>query len=65
MTASTALGDPSHAPGDFQEALLGSMEPTKPTGVVPILMMAKGDQPTTEVHPYHDYALLGIGNVMR
>ena len=65
MMAPTALGDPPHAIGDFQEALLESMEPTKPTRAVPILMMAKGDRSMTEVHPYHDYTLLGTGSVMR
>ena len=54
---STALGRPPHAPGDFQEALLESMDPTKPIGAIPILMMVKGDRPATKVHPCHDYTL--------
>ena len=32
MLAPMALRGPPRAPGDFQEALLGSMEPTKPMG---------------------------------
>ena len=54
-----------HAPGDFQEALLESMEPTKPTGAIPILAMAKGDWSVTEVHPCHDCILLSAGSVIR
>jgi hypothetical protein len=64
-TAPTALGGPPRAPGDFQEALLESMEPAKLTGVIPVLTMTKGDWPVTKVHPCHDYALLSIGNVIR
>ena len=41
------------------------MEPTKPIGAVPILTMAKGDWPMTEVRPCHDCALLSIGSVIR
>jgi hypothetical protein len=41
------------------------MEPAKPIGVIPILMMAKGDRSATEVHLCHDYALLSIGNMIR
>jgi hypothetical protein len=63
--APTALGGPPRALGDFQEALLESVEPTKPTGAIPILMKAKGDRPVTKVHPCHDYALLSIGSVIR
>jgi hypothetical protein len=63
--APTTLGGPPHAPGNIQEALLGSMEPTKTTGAISIITMAKGDQPTTEVHPYHSCASLGTGSVIR
>ena len=63
--ALTALGGPLHAPGHFQEALLESMDPTKPIGAIPILMMVKGDRPVTKVHQCHDCALLSIGSVIR
>jgi hypothetical protein len=54
--ALTALGGPPRAPGDFQEALRESMEPAKPTGVIPNLAMAEGDWPVTKGHPCHDCA---------
>jgi hypothetical protein len=53
--ALTALGGPPRAPGDFQEALQESMEPAKPTGVIPNLAMAEGDWRVTKGHPCHDY----------
>jgi hypothetical protein len=63
--APTTLGGPPHAPGNIQEVLLGSMEPTKPTRAISIITMAKGDQPTTEVHLCHGRASLGTGSVTR
>ena len=65
MLAPTDLRGPPRALGDFQEALLGSMEPTKPTGAVPVLMMEQGGRPVTKVHPCHDCILLSAGSVIR
>ena len=60
-----ALEGTLRAPGDFQNALLESTEPTKPTGAVPVLMMEQGGRPVTKVHPCHDCILLSAGSVIR
>jgi hypothetical protein len=41
------------------------MEPTKTTGAVLVLAIAKEDRPVTKVHLCHDYTLLYIGSVIR